>query len=497
MKTALILYPHQLYPKDRLPDVDTVVMVEEPLYFGTDHQLPLKLHKQKLVLHRASMRRYVEEVLWPAGLNVDYVELDVFMSTGDILERVRKFEKVYMFDPVDETLTKRLLAARREHAEGLQLDFLPSPNFYLTDQEIRQYFGDEHKQLFDEFYQWQRERFNILIGEDYKPLGGRWSFADDELKQLPKDQQPPSFGVFGSNKYVEDAVKYVNEHFANNPGSTDFIWPTNHQEAAQWLEDFVQNRLDMFGLYEDAIDSKAAWMYHSALSSSLNIGLLSPQQVIAAALKRDGERSVGLPSLEGFIRQVLGWREFIRGQYAVHGSKMRGSNTFQHQRKLTPAWYRGNLGIPPFDDIAKKANDHAYAHHAERLMIAGNLMLLCEIHPDEVYRWFSEMFIDAYDWVATPNIYGMSQFADGGSSLTTKPHISSSAAILKASDYERGLWTDVWDGLYWRFIDKNRELIRHNPRLRPMVQRLERLDPDHRRIISYRAEDFLNKFTVQ
>ena len=495
MKTVLILYPHQLYPVEMLPKADSVVLVEEPLYFGVDAQYPMKLHKQKLILHRASMRRYVEEVLYPAGFQVDYVELDVFMTSGDVLDRVRKYEKAYIFDPVDEVLSKRLLAARRERGEGPAIEFLQSPNFYLQDAEVRQYFGDTHDQLFADFYQWQRERFNVLIDESYKPAGGKWSFEDDGRQKLPKDHQLPTFGVFGSNTHVDAAVRYVNDHFPNNPGSTDFIWPTNHQEAAAWLDDFMAHRLDLFQPYQDVIDGKAAWIYHSALSSSLNIGLLSPQQVVQAALKRDKDNPVGLPSLESFIRNVLGWREFVRGEYVVRGDKIRTQNAFKHQRKLTAAWYNGNLGIPPFDDVSKKVHAHAYAHHNERLTVAGNLMLLSEIHPDEVKKWFSEMFIDAYDWVVTPNVYSMSQFADGGA-MAARPYISASSHILQVSSYERGYWSDIWDGLYWRFIEKNNDLIKHNPHLRPMVQRLERLDPDHRRIISYRAEDFLNKFTV-
>lgn len=496
MKTALILYPNQLFPHDLLPQVDAVILVEEPLYFGVDQAQPLRLHKQKLILHRASMRRYAEEVLWPAGLDVDYVDLDVFMKSGDVLDRVRKFEKVYIFDPINEVLTSRLLTARRERGEGAELEFLQSPNFYLKDQEVRQYFGDKHEQPFEDFYQWQRERFNILIDENYKPVGGQWSFDDQERKKLPKGQELPSFAVYGDNKYVQDAIDYVNEHFPNNPGSTDFIWPTSHAEAVKWLDDFIAHRLDLYGPFQDALDGSAAWLFHSAISSSLNIGLLSPQQVVSAVLRRDAEEPVGLPSLEGFIRQVLGWREFVRGEYVVRGNVLRKSNVFKQQRKLAPAWFSGDLGIPPFDDIAKKVQAHAYAHHNERLLVAGNLMLLCEIHPDDVYKWFSELFIDASDWSVIPNVYGMSQFADG-QGLAAKPFVSASNVIVQLGNYERGLWSDIWDGLYWRFIEKNSDTIKHNPRLRPMVQRLARLDPDHRRVISYRAEDFLSKFTIQ
>lgn len=491
MKSVLILYPNQLFTFDVLPKVDAVVMVEEPLYFGVDQAQPLKMHKQKLILHRASMRRYVQEVLYPAGLEVDYIELDVFMSSGDILDRVKKYDTAYIFDPLNEKLTSRLLASRRERGDGASLEFLPSPNFYLKDQEIRQYFTDAHDKPFTEFYQWQRERFNILIDEHYKPVGGKWNYDDQNHSNLPKDHQLPSFAVYGDNEFVADAIKYVDEHFPNNPGSTDFIWPTNHAEAAKWLDDFLTHRLDLFGPYQDALDGKAAWLYHSALSSSLNSGLLSPQQVVRAALARDSKNAVGLPSLESFIRQIIGWREFVRGEYVVKGSALIKANSFKQHRKLTNAWYSGNLGIPPFDDIAKKLIAHGYAHHNERLMVAANLMTLCEIEPSEMYRWFSELFVDSYDWVVVPNTYGLSQFSDA-----TKPYISASNYIIQNSQYERGYWSDIWDGLYWRFIEKNRDSIKHNPRLRPMVQRLERLDPDHRRVISYRAEDFLAKYTI-
>ncbi len=498
MKSALILYPHQLYKIETFPEVQTVIMVEEPLYFGVDNEYPLRFHKQKLILHRASMRRYVEEILWPAGYDVDYIDLDVFMKSGDVLARTGKYDKLYFFDPVDDVLTKRLLASRRERSgeDIAPIEFLPSPNFYLNEHDVRQYFGEKHKHLFASFYQWQRERFNILIGSDYKPVGGKWSFDAHNRERLPKDHELPSFAVFGGNEFVKEAIKYVNEHFPNNPGSTDFIWPTSHAEAESWLHDFVTHRLDLFGPYEDAIDRDAAWVYHSALSSSLNSGLLTPEQVVDAALERHAKKPVSLPSLEGFIRQVLGWREYMRGLYVTKHVPMRTSNALGHQRKMTPEWYTGELGLPPYDDVMKKVNQHAYAHHIERLMIAGNLMMLCEIHPNEVYKWFSEMFIDAYDWVMVPNVYGMSQFADGGT-IVTKPYISSSNYILKMSRYKKGDWSDVWDGLYWRFIENNKAMLSKNPRMSMMVSQLERLDPDRKRIIGYRADDFLHKFTVK
>lgn len=494
MKSALLLYPHQLYKLEDLPKVETVVMVEEPLFFGMDQELPMRLHKQKLILHRASMRRYVEEVLWPAGFKVEYIDLDVFLQSGDVLDRVSGAEQLYVIDPTDEIIAKRLLRARRERKDIPNITFLASPNFYLKEQEVREYFHDHKVPEFADFYQWQRERFNVLIDENYKPVGGKWSFASHARTKLAADVPLPSFSAFGDNKYVHDAIKWVNEHYGENPGSTDFIWPTSHEEARVWLDDFVENRLDSFAKYQHTIDPRSPWLFHSLLASSLNSGLLSPQEIVEAALARHANREVPLEALETFIRQVLGWREFTRGQYLYSATAMREQNGYNHHRKLTSAWYAGTTGIPPLDDVVKKLRSHGYAHQAEQRMVVGNLMMLCEIHPDQIYRWFSELTIDTYDWTAVPNIYTNNMFMSQpqDSALPIAP----AEEILEVSNYQRDVWSDVWDGLYWRFIEKNAEKFSKDKTLRVLVSQLQALDPDRRRIISYRAEDFLNQHTA-
>lgn len=494
MKSVLLLYPHQLYPVSDLPKVETVVVVEDPIYFGMDQEHPFKLHKQKLILHRASMRRYVEEVLWPAGFKTEYIDLDVFMDSGDVLDKVNKAGQLFVIDPTDEILTKRLLQSRRERTELPNMTFLSSPNFYLKEKEVRQYFNERHKHPFAEFYQWQRERFNVLIAEDYKPVGGKWMFDKEQGKSLPPDAALPSFGVFGDNKYVLEAAAWVQEHFPDNPGSTDFIWPTNHQEAKVWLDDYVENRLDDFAVYQNTIEERSPWLYHSLLGSSLNTGLLKPQEIVHAALKRHEKKPVPLESLEGFIRQILGWREFTRGQYLHQAATLRTQNLFNNHRKLTNSWYNGTTGLPPLDDMIKKLSRHAYAHQSERRLIAGNLMLLCEIQPDQIYRWYSELCMDSYDWETVPNVYGLNLFTNGISESNLPLHPSSD--ILDVSHYEKGVWSDIWDGLFWRFIEKHQAVIGKDPRMRAMLQKLGTLDPDHKRIIQYRAEDFLNQHTL-
>ncbi len=286
------------------------------------------------------------------------------------------------------------------------------------------------------------------------------------------------------------------EHFPDNPGSLEnFVWPTCHADAEIWLKDFLAHRLLQFGPYEDAISNKGVWLFHSTLSSSLNSGLLNPKQVVDAALEYAKSHDVPLASLEGFVRQIVGWREYVRALYVVRGVELRKANMFKAERQLTHHWYDGTTGLPPLDDMIHKVQRHAYAHHIERLMIAGNAMLLSEIHPDAVYAWFMELFIDAYDWVMVPNVYGMSQFA-AGNIMTTKPYMSASNYILTMSDYKRGEWSNVWDGLYWRFVDTHRHFLSKNPRLGGvLISRLDSMDSARRRIIGYRADDFLDNYT--
>ena len=495
-KSAHLVYPHQLFKKEFFPEgITTVFVIEDPLYFGTDTKYPVFFHKQKLMLHRASMRRYIEEVLWPAGYDVEYVEFKDLVDSGDIVQKLQGFASATVFDVVDDVLQRRLQAAAATVPGVPELQILDSPNFYLKRAEITQYFGTSKKVEFAKFYQWQRERWNILIGDNYKPVGGKWSYDDENRKRLPKDHVLPTFEVFGSNKYVEEARHYVSKNFPDNPGNdADFCWATSHEEAEHWLHEFISQRLEQFGPYEDAIDGQAPWAYHSALTPALNIGLLQPDMVVDAVLDANAKTPISLPSLEGFVRQVLGWREYVRGTYQMSGVSMRTSNIFGHKRQLTPDWYEGTTGIPPVDDVIKKVQARSYIHHIERLMVIGNIMFLAQIDPREVYQWFMEMTIDAYDWVMVPNVYGMSQYADGGS-MTTKPYISGSNYILKMSYYQKGEWSDVWDGLYWGFIEEHRVTLARNPRMAMVVKLLDRMDEDRKRIIGYRAADFLNTKT--
>jgi len=276
--------------------------------------------------------------------------------------------------------------------------------------------------------------------------------------------------------YFEEATNYVETHFSNNLGSlTDYaLYPTNFETTKDWLQQFFEYRFMEFGVYEDAIVSENSILNHSVLTPMLNVGLITPQEVIESCLIYAKENTIPINSTEGFVRQIIGWREFIRGIYESRGSEERTTNFWKFNKKIPKSFYTGKTGIPPIDQTIKKILKTGYCHHIERLMVIGNFMMLCEFDPDEVYKWFMELFIDAYDWVMVTNVYGMSQFADGGL-MATKPYISGSNYLIKMSNYKKGEWQTVWDGLFWRFMHTHRDFFLSNPRLGMLVRMFDKM----------------------
>jgi deoxyribodipyrimidine photolyase-related protein len=333
---------------------------------------------------------------------------------------------------------------------------------------------------------------SILVDNQNKPLGGQWSYDEDNRKKIPKDFDIPKIPNFQDDKKFKSLKLKINCLFDNHPGSTDYLWmPTNRKEALLWLEKFFDKKFLNFGNYEDAIRSDNNFLFHSAISPILNMGLLTPDEVVKKALEFAELNSIPINSLEGFIRQIIGWREFIRGVYKVKGSQERTTNFFNFKRKIPNSFYNATTGILPIDITIEKVKKTAYNHHIERLMVLGNFMMLCEFDPDEIYRWFMEHYIDAYDWVMVPNVYGMSQFADGGL-MSTKPYISSSNYLKKMSDFPNGEWQKIWDALYWRFINLNREIFAKNIRMKFMVSMLDKMSEDKKTNHFKIANDYLD-----
>lgn len=489
MQDVALIYPHQLFEDvSHFDGVDTLYVIEDPLYFGTDPEFELSFHKQKLVFHRATMQRYCD-TLKQAGYRVVYVAFDDLRTSEDIFEVIGDVGSIHVAALADDWLEGRLREAANRH--GADFVTHPSPGF-LTDRSTLNDYFDEHENYYQtDFYKFQRKRLDILMDGD-EPVGGKWTFDTENRKKLPKDKEVPAIPDIEHDAYVTEAMEYVKAHFGNNPGSLElFIYPTSHEQARDRLNDFLVHRLYSFGPYQDAIEPDEPFLFHSLLSPCLNAGLLTPEEVVSRVEEYGKAHRLPLNSREGFIRQVIGWREFMRAVYLREGNGQRTRNFWGFERSIPDSFWTAETGIDPIDTTIERVQKYAYAHHIERLMILGNFMLLCEFDPKEVYEWFMELFIDAYDWVMVPNVYGMSQYADGGL-MTTKPYISSSNYVRKMSRYKTGEWCDIWDGLYWRFIDTHKETLKGNGRMGQQLALLDRMDKDTKRKHMENAEHFLN-----
>ncbi len=464
-----LVFPHQLF--EHHPGVRaerTIALCADGLILGGDPLWPLSIHPRKQRFHLQSMKAY-QKRLEDDGYNVIKVVPKQGEKTTNLLERLigTGYQQFYLADPIDDLLLKRIRKTIKHHKCNLTI--LPTPMLLTPIEVFEKHFQGRRKPMMASFYQMQRKRLGVLVNHEGAPVGGRWSFDADNRKRLPKGISVPD----------EPPVEL----------------PTDHRAAQQWLDRFLEERLSGFGTYEDAISTDHRVMWHSVLSPMLNVGLLNPKQVLKRTLEAADGSSIPLNSLEGFLRQIIGWREFIAAMYLHHGIKMRNGNFWLHEdRPIPEAFYKGKTGIPPVDDAIKRANDTGYCHHIERLMILGNMMLLCGFHPTRVYTWFMELFVDAYDWVMVPNIYGMSQFADGGL-FSSKPYLSGSNYVRKMSNYKSGEWCDIWDGLFWSFIHRHQDFFRSQPRLALMARHLDRMVPEVLETHYTNAQQFLDSLS--
>jgi deoxyribodipyrimidine photolyase-related protein len=490
MSRTGILFPHQLFEQNILASTCKVIyLVEEWLYFRQ-----YNFHKRKIAFHRSSMKFY-ESYLQSKKIKVVYIDSNNALCDIRKLIPFLKTKGVSALEYIDTTdywLEQRINKISKVH--NIEVIKKPTPLFLNSSDEISAYFSDTKRMFQTDFYKYQRQSRNILLDTNQKPIGGKLTFDDENRLKYPKGKTPPKTNFLKPNAFYAEAIKYTKKYFPDNYGelNTDFIYPTTYAESKNWLKDFFKLRFSEFGAYEDAILFNENFLHHSVLTPMLNTGLLTPQFVIDEALQYASNHEIPLNSLEGFIRQIIGWREFIRAVYELKGKEERTKNYWGFKRKIPSGFWTGNTGIEPVDSTIKKVLATGYCHHIERLMVLGNFMLLCEFDPDEVYRWFMELFIDAYDWVMVPNIYGMSQFADGGL-MATKPYISGSNYLMKMSDYKKGEWQKIWDGLFWRFMHVHRDFFQKNPRLGMLVNTFDKMPADKRNHHLQMAALFLEK----
>lgn len=486
---VFLIFPHQLF--DTLPTPCQgmpIILIEEYLFFKH-----IPFHKQKIAFHRASMKAY-EANLKLLNKQVTYINAkDPEADCRQLIKKLYQDEinSIHTYSPYDNWLQKRLTGSCQ--SLQIELTFHASPYFINSERENEQYFENKKRFFHADFYVYQRKKLNILIDQKGQPLGGKWSFDEENRLKYPKDKNPPHLNFFYSNQFILEANTYTENNFPNNPGTLQNEWqyPCTSKESKIWLQNFLKERFHLFGPYEDAIVYKADILHHSLLSPLLNAGLLAPLETVHIILEFGEAHQIPLNSQEGLIRQIIGWREFIYAIYQLKGSEMRQKNHWNNHRIIPSTFWLGNTGLLPIDITIKKVLKTAYCHHIERLMVLGNFMLLCEFHPEEVYKWFSCFFIDAYDWVMVPNVYGMSQFADGGL-MATKPYISGSNYLLKMSDYPKGDWQITWDALFWHFMNKNRQFFLSNPRLGMLISAFDKMPIDKQNIHLNHAQNWFS-----
>ncbi len=470
---AQLIFPHQLL-KDtyHLDKKQTVYLVEEFLFFKQ-----YKFHKQKIAFHRASMKFY-EKYLTDAGFKVIYIESSDPLS--DIQKLIKHLEKEKFTDLLIVDVCDNWLETRIDKTK-LNVKILENPIFINTKEYLKEYFDGKAFYHQTDFYKQQRISRNILMKAG-KPMGGKWTFDTENRKKYPKNKKAPSISFPDNSAFYEEAKTYTEKYFGEHYGNlTSYqLYPSTFEDAEKWLDQFLELRFADFGEYEDSILEREHFLHHSVLSPLLNVGLLTPDFVLEQAIEYAKDFDVPINSLEGFVRQILGWREFVRGIYLYQGTYQRNKNYWNHKNPLPESFYTGETGIKPIDSTILKVLETGYAHHIERLMIFANFMNLIKLNPDDVYQWFMEMFIDSYDWVMVPNVYGMSSFSDGGK-MSTKPYISGSNYVKKMSDYSGGEWTEKWDALFWNFVNDNRAFFEKNPRLGMMIRTFDKMTDEKKK----------------
>lgn len=461
------------------------MLIEEPLLLT---EFPA--HRQKCLLHRLSLSAYAKELI-RVGFEVVYLDVREHPTTAAMLAAVaaRGYTVWHVVDATDNWLEERLAAAAVKH--GAQLVRYESPLFLLSKTEAVERY-EKSRRFMARFYTQLRKDRNILIDADGQSTGGAWSFDHENRKKLPHNLVLPKDIVEQTNAETKAAEEWLAALPGEHYGEVAVWVPYTRESAEAYLETFLHERFHSFGPYEDAMSTQHTRLFHSALSPLINVGLLSPQRVIDAALAHAAAHAVPIASLEGFVRQLLGWREFIRASYECDGVRMRTANFFGHTAPLPKGLWDATTGLPPLDATIERVLRYGYGHHIERLMVVGNYLLLTETNPHEVYRWFMAMYVDAYDWVMVPNVYGMSQFADGGS-FATKPYIAGGNYLTKLSDFPKGEWYEVYTALFWRFIARHEKFFVSNPRLSMLARSLGKRSAAERAALMEYAETHLQK----
>jgi deoxyribodipyrimidine photolyase-related protein len=478
---------------------DEIIMIEsanEAQYVWT--------HKAKIALFLSAMRHFANAIE-KLGYPITYITTSPLPLIAVLKEHIqqKKVKHLVCIEPGEWRLKQDIEALAKEL--NIRLEMREDDHFFCSRHEFVEWAANKKELRLEYFYRLMRKKHNILLDAEGNPEGGQWNFDQDNRKPYPKKgpgiiDAPAAFEV---DAITQEVLAFVAKAYPDHPGSLEsFNWPVTRKHAVQALDYFVEYRLRNFGVYQDAMWTDTPFGWHSILSSALNLKLLNPREVVDAVLVAWKKYSLDLSTIEGFIRQILGWREFVRGMYYLDMPKMAQDNYYEHQNSL-PKWYwTGNTQMACMKDAIGQTLQYGYAHHIQRLMVTGNFALLAEILPQEVCEWYLAIYVDAIEWVELPNTAGMALFANGGR-FTSKPYIASGAYIKRMSNYcgsckykpevRFGAEACPVTTLYWNFLIKHQKQFDASPRTRLMTANLKRISDDDQKAITLHAKQILSQ----
>lgn len=471
-------------------------------------------HKLRIAYFLSAMRHFRDELL-ASDKTVHYHELaktpakDKGTNFAQILSRDvarLKPERLVVVEPGDFRVKQMLEDCSEEL--GLPLEVRADDHFYCTAEDFASYAKGRKSLLLEFFYRELRKKHDVLMDGD-QPVGGQWNFDHDNRESFGKKGPTslPKQRAFKHDDVTEQVIDLVQNRFADHPGSLEhFSLPVNRKQSVAFLKHFVKNILPNFGKWEDAMWTDEAFLFHSRLSAPLNLKLLSPKECVDAAVDAYHKGDAPLNSVEGFVRQILGWREFVRGLYWLKMPEYSELNHFQHELPVPSFFWDGDTKMNCVKHSMKNVIDHGYSHHIQRLMVLGNFAQLWGVHPYQFHEWHMAMYVDAIDWVSLPNTLGMSQYGDGGI-VGTKPYCSSGNYINKMSNfcgdcefnYKKRVGDDAcpFTTLYWEFMDRHYDQLKTNARMKFPIKNLEKMRQKHGELegIRERADELRDQWS--
>lgn len=501
---VLILKDHLTHSISSLAEIDKkndVVLMAELIEEFTD----VKHHKKKIAFMLSAMRHFAIE-LQNAKIKVDYISLDNSCNTGSLQSEVKRAiqkhqpKKIIITSPSEYLTLKNIQQWQNDF--DLPVEIRADDRFLYTPEEFREW-ADSRKQLrMEYFYHEVRKRYNIFMNGN-EPEGGKWNYDIENRKTPSLDLSIPKTYQSQPDNITLEVIELVNKYFPNHFGDLyPFYFAVTKNNAKEVLDKFIKERLICFGDYQDAMIEGEPWMFHSHISFYLNCGLLTPLECVKAVENAYYQNQAPINAVEGFIRQIIGWREYIRGIYWLKMPEYKKENFFNATKNLPDFYWHGNSKMNCLNQCIKETKENAYAHHIQRLMVLGNFALIAGIDPAQVNEWFLIVYADAYEWVELPNVSGMILFADGGD-LASKPYAASGNYINKMSNYCKNCYYNVskkngqdacpFNYLYWDFIARNRKKLESNHRMSMVYRTYDKMDVNKKDAISLDSRVFLDK----